>query len=268
MSYSRVIEEKLDILLRCTNINVKIIACLQASNGLNEDQVSEIETAKALRKQCQLLYGWMKSCYRVYNCFVNVMEDNEQLHVANFLKGNNDEPHVPMSNSRYERLIRIKPKLMDSIHYSQMFVSSLETKKAISMTDCQDVRIDMLTNYKRNYILINAIQRRSNHSFVSFGEALRETHQDHAADYLYEGEVVAVHVNTNHPVLDTPLSQSLNENIVKECAAATKGNVFEKLNGINCHLISSKPGKSIVIFLYCKTTDDMAMFVKASTQGS
>lgn len=90
MSYYRVIEGNLGILLRCTNINIKIVACLQASKGLSEDQVSEIETEKALRKQCQLVYGWMKNSRGLFNCFVNVMEENEQLHVANFLKGKND----------------------------------------------------------------------------------------------------------------------------------------------------------------------------------
>lgn len=77
---------------------------------------------------------------------------------------------------------------MDSIHYSEALLSSLEAKTAVSTTDCQDVRVDILTNYKRNWILINAIQRRSNYSFTCFEEALRETHQEHAADYLTNGK--------------------------------------------------------------------------------
>lgn len=59
---------------------------------MNEDQVSEIEAAKALRRQCLLLYDWMKGSddLHVYTRFVKVMEENEQLHVANFLTGKID----------------------------------------------------------------------------------------------------------------------------------------------------------------------------------
>lgn len=76
-------------------------------------------------------------------------------------------------------------------------------------------------------------------------------------------------MNTNHPELDNPLSILLNETKVKEYAAdsASKGAVLEELNGMRSFLLSSKPGKSIEIFLYCKTTDDMELLMKAFNSG-
>lgn len=99
---------------------------------------------------------------------------------------------------------------MQIIHCDEILLSSLEAKTAISETDRQDVRVDVLTNYERNWAIINAIQRRSNASFVYFEESLRETHQVHAADYLTQGE--------NYQVLEE-LIHFLNFNCVHDCKA-------------------------------------------------
>lgn len=80
---------------------------------------------------------------------------------------------------------------------------------------------------------------------------------------------MTLHVNTNYPEHDDQLSQSINETRVKEYAAdsASKGGVFEELNGISILLLSSKPGKSIEIILYCESTDNMVLLIEAYNSG-
>lgn len=96
-------------------------------------------------------------------------------------------PHVPLSDERFHRLSKTKPKLMMILHFSEVLLSSLEGRKALSVTDGQDIRHGKAIPYEKNFMLIGAIQRRSNYSFQCFEEVLREGHQEHVADYLTEG---------------------------------------------------------------------------------
>lgn len=80
--------------------------------------------------------------------------------------------------------------------------------------------------------------------------------------------MITVRVNTNHPELDDQLSQALNETTMKQHAAdSAKGAVLEELNGMRTYLLSSKPGRSIAMFLYCKVADDMALLMEAFSSG-
>lgn len=88
MAHARVIRDNIETLLRCTNVNVHVIACLKAYGGLTEDQVSEIVAEQSLRNRCSLLYKWMQTNIEMYKFFVQVMEENQQEHVSNLLKGN------------------------------------------------------------------------------------------------------------------------------------------------------------------------------------
>ena len=67
-------------------------------------------------------------------------------------------------------------------------IAKLRTKRAISEIDRQDIT-QAIEDYKRNWNLIEAILRRSDYAFDCFEEALRETNQDHVANYLHEGKL-------------------------------------------------------------------------------
>ncbi len=99
MSYVSVIESNIHVLLRCTNINVMIIACLAADDALSEDQVSQITAMPSSREQCKILYDWMKTSFQLYESFLNVMQTNDQIHVSNLLTGVNDGTIVFLRSS-------------------------------------------------------------------------------------------------------------------------------------------------------------------------
>lgn len=109
------------------------------------------------------------------------------------------------------------------------------------------------------------------------------------------GEVIPVHVNTTRPELEEGLSESLNTSLINqpmsetavkeiqmnefldETAAkeiqmnesldetAAKEILIPHLNGLT--IVGAIPGHSIVIFLYCKTTDNMVTFTQLFNSG-
>ena len=78
---------------------------------------------------------------------------------------------------------------MYMIHNNTGLIAALRSSRAISQTDVEDLSVKKVSNYKRNYKLINAILRRSDFSFEGLYRALSDTHQTSAADYLNEGEL-------------------------------------------------------------------------------
>lgn len=89
MDYNRVIDDNIQTLLRCTNVNVHVIALLRAGDGgLTEVQESRILAIKPLVDRCGQLYEWMKESADMYHCFLQVMDENQQQHVVNLMKGN------------------------------------------------------------------------------------------------------------------------------------------------------------------------------------
>ena len=68
-------------------------------------------------------------------------------------------------------------------------IAELMKQKAISEIDRQDIT-QSSKEYKRNWNLIEAILRRSDYAFDCFEQALRETLQDNAANYLHEGKLL------------------------------------------------------------------------------
>lgn len=99
----------------------------------------------------------------------------------------NSGPHLPLSNSRYIRLNEIAPDLLYTIHNNSDLVVALESKKAITKADCEELKLDFLVNHRKNAYLVDAILRRSNFAFDCFEEALILTRQSHVANLLKEG---------------------------------------------------------------------------------
>lgn len=75
------------------------------------------------------------------------------------------------------------------IHNNVTLIAELISLKAITEMDAEDLGVDNMPNRKKNFLLINAILRRSDYSFECLYEALRNTHQPDAANYLMEGEL-------------------------------------------------------------------------------
>lgn len=78
---------------------------------------------------------------------------------------------------------------MYMIHNNAALIAELRSSSAISQTDAEDLGADKGPNYRKNYHLISAILRRSDHSFECLYDALKTTRQSGAADYLKEGEL-------------------------------------------------------------------------------
>lgn len=80
---------------------------------------------------------------------------------------------------------------MRMIHNNVALIAALKSSSAISETDFDDLSADKGPNYGKNFHLISAILRRSDYSFECLHDALRNTYQQEAADYLKEGELKA-----------------------------------------------------------------------------
>lgn len=92
---------------------------------------------------------------------------------------------------------------------------------------------------------------------------------------------MAVHVNTTRPDLDDQMARSINAALMKKSIYETKVNriqTFELMaeeivreilrpyrNGLR--IVGAKPGHSIVILVYCKTTDNVMTFARLFNSG-
>lgn len=81
---------------------------------------------------------------------------------------------------------------MRMIHNNVNLIAALKSSSAISETDVDDLNADKGPNYRKNFRLINAILRRSDYSFECLHDALLNTHQQKAAEYLTEGKLKVV----------------------------------------------------------------------------
>lgn len=88
MAHVECIENNRTTLLRCITVNDLIVACLRAEGVVNDVKESILEAEKAHQHKVGLLIDWLKeSAETVYESFLQVMENNEQKHVANLLRG-------------------------------------------------------------------------------------------------------------------------------------------------------------------------------------
>lgn len=78
-------------------------------------------------------------------------------------------------------------------------------------------------------------------------------------------------MNTNQPELDDELSQRFNDVIVhednREDRDYSSEGIFSELHINSIRPVASKPGHSIIVFLYCKTVDDMIEFTDVLKSG-
>lgn|SRR6218665_678048 len=82
------VEKNIDVLLRCTTINQYVIDFLRAEDVIDNEQESDLKAQRSQLKQCILLYQWLKEASSdKYESFLQVMEETEQEHVANLLRG-------------------------------------------------------------------------------------------------------------------------------------------------------------------------------------
>lgn len=94
-----------------------------------------------------------------------------------------------MSESRFTRLVKIRPKLINAIsglNIDEELLSLLKGSRAISDTDYDEIDAQK-TSHKRSYKLVCAVMRRSNESYNLLKQALIDTNQNHLAAYLDEG---------------------------------------------------------------------------------
>lgn len=75
------------IFVRCTHFNVYVIACLRAEQALDESQVSQLSGEASLIKRSQLVFEWIENNQSFRDTVLRIMEENEQEHVSNLLKG-------------------------------------------------------------------------------------------------------------------------------------------------------------------------------------
>lgn len=90
MSDVHISENTKEIFLRCVHINVHIIACLRARKALNKFQVSQLSGETSLIIRNRMVYEWIENTQSFYDTFLRVMENNDQEHVSNLLKGIHD----------------------------------------------------------------------------------------------------------------------------------------------------------------------------------
>src|SRR6218665_1129745 len=80
--------------------------------------------------------------------------------------------------------------------------------------------------------------------------------------------MTAVHVNNNRSNLDGPLSRAFNDLMrTRTTDDAEIKNLLAEMNGLSFNPVNSKPDKSIVIFVYCKTADDAVKFTQHFNSG-
>src|SRR6218665_3303397 len=79
------------------------------------------------------------------------------------------------------------------------------------------------------------------------------------------GEVIPVHVNTTRPDLDKHIAESINVTLVNESMDETAVKEIQMPNGL--HIVGSTYGRSIVIFIYCKTIDNVVTFTQVFNSG-
>src|SRR6218665_654365 len=91
MLHAEVIQKNIDVLLRCTTINLYVIDFLRAKDVIDDAQESDLKAEGSHQKQLILLFQWLKvvSSDR-YESFLQVMKDAEQEHVANLFTGSNE----------------------------------------------------------------------------------------------------------------------------------------------------------------------------------
>ena len=82
--------------------------------------------------------------------------------------------------------------------------------------------------------------------------------------------MIAVHAKTTQPEKDAVLSDSINKTILDESKVdpSSEEKLLTPINGYNIHLVATKPEKSIVFFLYCKTVDDVITFTELFISGA
>lgn len=263
MAHIKDIQNNYETLLRCAYIDDTIIFSLRAQNAIDDSQKKRLQVEKSPHDRCVLLLDLLKKSSKSYNIFLDVMAKKDQEHVTNLLKGGNHGLHLPLSNSRYVRLNEIAPDLLYTIHNNSDLVALLESKKAITKADCEELKLDFLVNHRKNSYLVDAILRRSNYAFDCLEEALRLTRQGHVADLLREGKVVELHAETNLSELDEEeLARRFNEVVIDEANNPSEESMLASANGYRLHLLAAKPDKSILFFIYCKKKDDVANLMR------
>src|SRR6218665_1299017 len=77
-----------------------------------------------------------------------------------------------------------------------------------------------------------------------------------------------LHVKNNRPDLDEPLSHAFNGVIRNRATddAETKA-LLEEMDEIGLDPANAKPGRSIVVSMYCKTVDDAVKFTQLYNTG-
>src|SRR6218665_1237576 len=76
------------------------------------------------------------------------------------------------------------------------------------------------------------------------------------------GLVLELHAETNHPELDEDLSQRFNTVVIEEANKPSEESILASTNGYGLHLLAAKPDQSILFFIYCRTTDDVANLMR------
>lgn len=123
--------------------------------------------------------------------------------------------HVPLSNERFSRMRRLVPDLLFMIYNSEELVSTLQMTRALTVVDCEELRLDR-TNCKKNSMLINAILRRSDYSFEQLREALIRTKQEHIAEALVQGKHQPPSTYTSlHPEIPGPCAEGQSTSVKK-----------------------------------------------------
>ena len=87
MSHPQFSEDIQKIFVRCTYINFHIIACLRAKQALDTSQVSQLSGKASLIKRSQMVFEWIENNQSFRDTVLRIMEENEQEHVSNLLKG-------------------------------------------------------------------------------------------------------------------------------------------------------------------------------------
>lgn len=88
-NHVKVLNENQRVLERCTHINIQVISSLWATDVIANSLREALVADKDLFKRNQLCYSHLKKqSADIFNKFILEMEENEQKHVANLLKGN------------------------------------------------------------------------------------------------------------------------------------------------------------------------------------
>ena len=149
-----------------------------------------------------------------YQRFINILERNDQEHVVYILTGNGSPPiskaNLNLINKQRQTIV----KHMDSMHTS--FVSTLVSSGVL--TDYDRERAEAVkVRHKRNEEILNILVRKSTRHLESFIAALRETRQDHIADFLagleVHGTLHAICLTEQQPFVESKLKSALDEKL-------------------------------------------------------